>query len=200
MNKIMRSSILIVAILIGTLSIKVIAQEQSIPLCFMGLCLDGKELPTENAIRDRFGGRKQVNTLLKQSDYCYRFVSPQQVSYGHFVFKDGFDTGLRLVTIRSSKEPLCANAHIVKLKRNPSTKEGIQLNSEEVNVLKHYGQPSFTLRPPPSEVIRDFFGDPPNGAVDSIDQYTSRNNKNPSSARFYISNGRVVGVELSVDE
>lgn len=113
-----------------------------------------------------------------------------------------FGTGpeLRLVTIRLSKEPLCADAHTVRLKKPLSTKEGIHLNSDEAVVLKHYRQPRYVLRPPPVEVVRDFFGDSSKTKIDLIDQYVSNDDTALATARFYISHGQVVGIEVSVDE
>lgn len=174
------------------------AQAQPVPQCLAGFCLDADELPTEKALRARFGGSRQP-ALLKDFAYCYRFIAPRQTSYGHFLLKD-FGTGLRLVTIRLSKEPLCADAHVVRLRAPLTTKEGIRLNSDEAEVLKCYGQPRYVLRPPPAEVVRDFLGDSSKTTIDVIDQYVSSDDKNPSTALFYISHGQVVGVEVSVDE
>ena len=175
-----------------------VAHAQSVPQCLAGFCLDAEKLPTEKEVRARFGGSKQP-ALLKDFAYCYRFITPRPISYGHFMHRD-FATGLRLAAIPLSKEPPCADAHAVRLKTPLSTKEGIRLNSHEAEVLKRYGQPRYALRPPPVEVVRDFFGASSKTTIDVIDQYVSSDDKDPSVARFYVSQGQVVGVEVSADE
>lgn len=176
------------------------ADAQSVPHCLAGFCLDAGNLPTEKAVRARFGGSRQTAPR-KAFAYCYQFTEPdQQTSYGRFLFKKNFGAGWRLVTIRLSKKPICADAYAVRLKAPLSTREGIQLNSEEAEVLRCYGQPVYALRPPPAEVVRDFLGDLPETMIDVIDQYVSGDGRDLSTALFYITHGRVVGIEISVDE
>lgn len=176
------------------------ADAQSVPQCLAGFCLNAGNLPTEKAVRARFGGAKKT-VQWKSFAYCYQFTgSDQQISYGRFLFKNNFGIGWRLVTIRLSNRPVCADAYAVQLKVPPSTRERIQLNSEEAKVLMTYGQPRYSLRPPPAEVVRDFLGDSPEMMVDVIDQYVSDDDRDLLTARFYIARGRVVGIEISVDE
>jgi hypothetical protein len=194
----MRLLSLIITLVFASLNSRADADSQTVPLCLAGFCLDKGNLPTEKAVRTRFGGSKQQPSLLEAIAYCYQFTSGDQKSnYGHFEFKKGYNNGWRLVTIRLSQESLCSDALVVHIKSALSTKEGIRLGSDESEIMRFYGQPKYRINPPPETVIRDFF---PKMNVDIIDQYISNDDKDLSSARFYFLNNQLVGIEMSVDE
>lgn len=171
-----------------------------VPKCLAGFCLDAESLPTEKAVRTRFGGFRQPAPGGALA-YCYQFSEPnQQSSFGRFLFKKNFGSEWRLVAIRLSKTPVCSNQHVVQLKHSLSTKEGIHLNSEEAEIFSIYGQPRYVLHPPPEEVVREFFDSLLGTTIDVVDQYVSSNEKDLSAAFFYISGGQVAGIEISADE
>lgn len=167
------------------------------PRCFAGFCLHDSKIITEKAVRSRFGGSKQT-VFPHDFEYCYRFIAPNhKSSYGHFLFKD-FGGGSQLVTISSSWEPLCNKAHDVKVKSPLVTKEGIGLGHSEAAVLQHYGWPHHKLHSPPAEEVSDLFGDSKIN-IDVINLYVPSDDE-LLSARFFISDERVVGIVISVDE
>lgn len=189
--------IFIMGVLMSLGSLAADTPKQLIPQCFAGFCV--KNPPTEKAVRNRFGGSGR-HVFYDALGYCYRFtVGKEEVSYGYFLFKY-FGDGERLVTIISSKEPICPNAHNVNIRSPLLTEKGIGLDSTEAEILTRYGQPRYLLRPPPAEVVRGFFGGPSKKVIDTIIQYVPSDDRELLSARFFISEGKVVGIEISADE
>lgn len=196
-----RSMRIVLSVLIGVHSLAYGADSHSMPKCLAEFCLREENLPTEEMLRARFGGFRTTPSPWKGLGYCYRFTTgDRKTSYGQFLFKKGFDTGWRLVTIRLSQEPICSRAHVVRVESPPSTREGIRLGADEGGIQKIYGRATFVLSPPPKDVVDDFFGYSSKMAVHVIHQYTSSDDRDLSSARFYVSNRQVVGIEISVDE
>ncbi len=192
---------IVLSVAIGLHSLAFGADSNSMPKCLAGFCLREENLPTEEMLRARFGGSRATPPPWRGLGYCYRFTTAdQKTCYGQFLFKKGFDTGWRLVTIRLSQAPICGRAHAVRVESPLSTSEGIRLGSDDSDIQKRYGGASYVLSPPPKGVVEDFFGQSSKAAVDMIKQYASSDNRDLSSARFYVSNQHVVGIELSVDE
>lgn len=174
------------------------ANAKPFPECFAGFCVNGNA-PSEEAVQSRLGGARQL-VVRNIYGYCYRFSGTTKADiYGHFLFRN-FGDGWRLTTIRASHEPICTNAHTVTRPMFLSTKEGISLGSEKPEVLRRYGFPRYSLSPPPSSVVDYFFGSSSKIRVDAIEQYVSSDDQETSTARFFISNALVIGIEVSSDE
>lgn len=176
------------------------------PRCLAGFCLHDSNIVTEKAVRSRFGGSRQT-VFPHGFAYCYRFIAPRhKSSYGYFLFQD-FGVGPQLVTISLSREPLCDKEHDVKVKSPLVTKEGIGLGHSEAAVLQRYGQPRHKIHSPSAEDVRIFLGNLKRH-IGVIDLYVPSDDEllldkllpELLSVRFFISDERVVGIVISVDE
>lgn len=194
-------AIIITLVLASFTSLRADAILQIVPSCLAGFCLESGNLPTEEAVNARFGGSRQELASWNAIAYCYKFiVADQRTSYGYFEFKMRDGTDWQLVTIRLSQESLCLNADVVTIKSELSTKEGVRLGSDGVEMIRFYGQPKYVINQPSEAVVRDFFSSLSKVKIDSISQYVSNDNKDLSSARFYFSNKQLIGIEISIDE
>lgn len=198
----MRLILLVITLsLSGLISMRAHAVAQTVPLCLVGFCLDSKNLPTQREVRSRFGGSNQKSSHWGTKAYCYKFIlKGQKARYGQFEFKMDSTNDWRLVTIRLSQESLCVDPHVVQIKSAFSMNEGISLGCDEAEMKRLYGQPTYVINQPRGALVRDFFGGISKTKVDVINQYISGDEKDLSSARFYFSNKKLVGIEMSVDE
>ena len=179
-----RTTLLTALVILATSGLQrsvVAAQRAPFPVCLASVCLDEAHQPSEKQLRSRFGGSRTA-AAGHGIVYCYRFVTPSDISYGRFVLDD-LRTGVRVVTVGVSASPLCERHTDVRLKRPPATAEGIALGSAEMDVRMKYGPPSFETRGNDSQLL-----------------FTKGPDDDLASARFLFSAGRVRSIELSVDE
>ncbi len=172
-----------------------------VPQCLAGFCLEGNSLPTEAAVIERFGNSRQRHTIINTISHCYQFVSAdKEVSYGYFEFKKQNHATWQLVTLRVSRISLCAHPNAVHISSGLLTKEGLSLESDKAELYKLYGKPTYVIKKPSELIIRDFYNDQSGLKIDIICQYVSSDDKDLASARFYFSENKLIGIEISVDE
>ena len=183
-----------ISIFLGLFVFAVSAHENkmNIPNCLLGVCLTDEPV-REAVIFDKFGvGEKQVR--IKDMSYCYVFSDKDNKIYGRFTFKDLLGEGVQLTTIQASTSLLC-DSH---KNFSGSIRDLSELGMREKDIEKAYGKPHYLLAPPSSAEISDFFGDHVL-CIDRLYLYVP-NEIELFSSRFFLSNGIVVGRDVSMDE
>lgn len=168
---------------------------QPTPACLAGVCV-GAKAPTENALRQRFGGRS-FDLGFRTRGYCYKVAAPEKKT-AHLLFAlKNFGEGWQVVSVRASESMLCTVATPLKRAIDLKTSEGVMLGESVARVRAVYGTPSHTLEAT-SQVVVEVMRSRTQGLTSAL-QYVPADPSLALSALFVVASDRVVAIEVSSD-
>lgn len=180
----------------------VLADCSAAPECIADMCLRDNltNLPTEASVKKLIGSSRELKiSIPHRKSSCHVIATPKYKEvYAHMTYINARPEW-RLISLTVASQRLCDNPETLSVAYEFATEKGVGLGSSEEEIIAAYGKPTYLLESPSSGLINSYFPNAVKQDAYSIVQYVG-DGDDMLTSRFFLLQGRVVGIDISADE